>query len=248
MLQRANTGKTDTGRARTGRESVHTSRLSEKFLAEVRARRGAAGFPLVPGETALAVIDMQNVFVAPGAPMEVAAARGIVPNINRLAQALRQAGGKVIWVYTTLAQAGSERDWVYLSDFVRPERRETIRASLRPGHKMHALWSELDIGENDLTCEKDRFSPFSPGASNLDETLRRAGISHLVVAGTLTDVCCECTVRDAMMLNYHVTAVEDANAAGSDEDHLRGLTTIARLFADITTTDTLIGGLRRQDA
>lgn len=222
---------------------MHEARLSQEFLEAVRARRGNGRPSPAAGETALLVIDMQNVFVAPGAPLEVPAARGINTNINRLAAALRNAGGKVIWVYTTLAEAGSERDWIYLTDFVHPDRRETIRAALRPGHDMHAIWPELDRLETDLACPKDRFSPFSPGASGLDAMLREEGVSHLIVAGTLTNVCCECTARDAMMLNYRVTMAEDANAARTDEEHLRGLATVAQLFADIASTDALVAGL-----
>lgn len=227
---------------------MHETRLSDEFLAAIRQRRGAQRPGPAPGETALLVIDMQNVFVAPGAPLEVPSARGIADNINRLADALRKAGGKVVWVRTTLADAGSDRDWVYLYDFVHPERRETIRAALQPGHDMHAFWPALDIRDTDLTCTKDRFSPFSPGASTLDAVLRRSGISGLIVAGTLTNVCCECTARDAMMLNYRVTMAEDANAARSDEEHLRGLATVAQLFADIASTDALVGALAAFEA
>ncbi|MEC9343911.1 MAG: isochorismatase family cysteine hydrolase [Pseudomonadota bacterium] len=226
---------------------MHQARLSTAWLEEQRARRGLAGFALAAPETALLVIDMQDVFTEPGAPLEVPAARGIVDNINRLAGALRPVGGKVVWVYTTLAEAGSARDWIYLTDFVGPERRESIRSALRPGQAGHALWPGLDVRNEDMRCEKDRFSPFSPGASSLDSILREAGISHLLIAGTLTNVCCECTARDAMMLNYRVTVVEDANAARTDDDHLRGLTTVAQLFADIRTTRDVVGALQRND-
>ena len=41
---------------------------------------------LDPAKTALMVVDMQRAFVAEGAAIETAAARGIVPNINRLAE------------------------------------------------------------------------------------------------------------------------------------------------------------------
>src|ERR1700730_4939802 len=45
--------------------------------------------------TALVVVDMQNHFVAEGFPAEVPISREIVPNINRLATAMRAAGGLV---------------------------------------------------------------------------------------------------------------------------------------------------------
>jgi len=48
--------------------------------------------------TALIVVDMQNYFCAPGFPHEVPVAREIVPNINRIARALREAGGAVVWI------------------------------------------------------------------------------------------------------------------------------------------------------
>ncbi|GIL03030.1 MAG: hydrolase [Alphaproteobacteria bacterium] len=222
---------------------MHQTRLPDTVRQAARARRGREPGVLEPARTALLVIDMQNAFLAPGAPLETPAARSIVDNINRLAAAMRQAGGRVVWITTTLAPAGSARDWIYLTDFVGGDRRETIRAALRPGSDHHRLWPGLEARDGDLACVKDRFSPFSPGASDLDAMLRGAGIDHLVIAGTLTDVCCECTARDAMMLNYRVTVVEDANAAGTDEDHLRGLTTVARLFADVATTDEVVARL-----
>ena len=55
--------------------------------------------------TALVVVDMQNYFVAEGFAAEVPAARDIVPNINRMAKALRAAGGTVVWVQTTATGA-----------------------------------------------------------------------------------------------------------------------------------------------
>ena len=57
------------------------------------------------GRTALVVVDMQNYFVAEGFAAEVPEARDIVPNINRMAKALRAAGGTVVWVQTTAVGA-----------------------------------------------------------------------------------------------------------------------------------------------
>jgi nicotinamidase-related amidase len=54
-----------------------------------------------PGQTAFIVVDMQNYFMAPGQQVEVPPAREIVPNVNRLAEALRQASGLIVWVRKT---------------------------------------------------------------------------------------------------------------------------------------------------
>ena len=51
-----------------------------------------------PKSTALIVIDMQNFYIAKEQLSYSEYAEGIVPNINKLAMAMRQFGGKVIWV------------------------------------------------------------------------------------------------------------------------------------------------------
>ena len=71
--------------------------------------------------TALVVVDMQNYFVAEGFPLEVPLARDIVPNVNRLARAVRAAGGTVAWVQMTVA--GALQHWAnYHTHMLTPER------------------------------------------------------------------------------------------------------------------------------
>jgi ureidoacrylate peracid hydrolase len=39
---------------------------------------------IIPSRTAHVVVDLQNGFMAPGQPIEIPAAREIVPNVNRI--------------------------------------------------------------------------------------------------------------------------------------------------------------------
>ena len=71
-------------------------------------------------------------------------------------------------------------------------------------------------------------------------TLQARGIDTLLVSGTLTNCCCESTVRDAMQLNYKVLMVADANAALSDDEHEAALYALGWIFADLCDTDDLI--------
>jgi ureidoacrylate peracid hydrolase len=88
---------------------------------------------------------------------------------------------------------------------------------------------------------KTRFSAFIQGSSPIDELLRQLGVDTIVVAGTLTNRCCESSARDAMMLGYKVVFVEDANAAVSDEEHVAALINVATAFGDVRTTDAATG-------
>ena len=54
-----------------------------------------------------------------------------------------------------------------------------------------------------------------------------------MVCGTATNVCCDSTARDGMMLNYEVIMVEDANAAGTDAEHSAALQNFLLLFGDL---------------
>src|SRR5262249_20634722 len=157
-----------------------------------------------PARTALVVVDLQNGFMAPGQPAEVAQAREIVPNVNRLARATRAAGGMVAWIQNTITPE-SENSWsVWFGHFAREELGPRMRQAFPPGDSGHALYPDLDVAEGDLRVRKPRFSALIQGPSALDAILRARGIDTLIVVGTATNVCCESTARDAMMLNYKV--------------------------------------------
>jgi ureidoacrylate peracid hydrolase len=223
---------------------MHPTTVPLEIVDRVRARRGRL-HPfdrLSPSRTALVVIDMQNAFCAPGAAVEVPVARSIVPNINRLAAAIRASGGLVVWVQMTIK---SEADWpVFLSALVDTGNSSRILAELRPGSEGHRLWSECEAKPADLVVAKNRFSAFLPSACDLSATLKSRGIESVLIAGTLTNICSESSARDAAMQDFKVTLVSDGNAARSDDEHLATLITFIQSFGDVRTTDELVDLLR----
>ena len=222
---------------------MHKVAIPQTVIDRVTARRGREHVydDLDPACTALIVVDMQNAFMLPGVAFaEVKAAPEIVPNINTIAGALRQAGGTVVWIVTTYDKdIDSEWSTYYrLSTQANGAKRS---AALTKGSKGHAIWSDLDVKDGDPVVEKRRFSAFIQGSSDLDKVLKARGIDTVLITGTVTGVCCESTARDAMMLNYKVVMVTDGNAAYSDEDHNRALTGFYSSFGDIMSTERLVG-------
>lgn len=218
---------------------MHPFELSDELKARMTAKQGRAHTidRLDPARTALVVVDMQNYYMAPGQQSETPEAREIVPNINRLADALRTAGGTVVWI-ENLAPLGDDF-WPSYAERCTPERWENRTRSLTPGDVGYALWPDLDMRAQDLRVVKKRFSAFTDGASDLDARLRRAGIDTILVTGVATNVCCESTARDAMMLDYHVAMVSDGCAGFSDAQHAATLTNFYLFFGDVRTTDEL---------
>jgi len=191
-----------------------------------------------PPATALVVIDMQDGFLAPGAPSEVPAAREIVPAVNRLAATVRAAGGVVAWSQATFPDGAAHGGWPeFFRDLVPPAIAGAILDALSAGAPAHRLWSGLEVAAADLVFPKRRFSAFTRGASGLEAFLRQRGIDTLLVAGTMTNVCCESTARDAMQLGFRTVMVSDANAARSDAEHAATLVTFLQSFGDVLTIE-----------
>jgi ureidoacrylate peracid hydrolase len=213
---------------------MHKIAIPENIVAQVKAQRGKLNRydRLIGPKTALVVIDLQNAFMLPGMPIEVPAAREIIPNVNRLAAATRDAGGKVVWVKMCLE--GQSEAWRVFFDG--DPRRATL-SELTPGAPGFELHAELDVRPQDTTLVKRRYSAFIQGSSDIDGHLREAGIDTVIIVGTLTNVCCESSARDAMMLNYRLIFVSDANAALSDDEHNATLGSILRVFGDVASTD-----------
>ncbi len=225
---------------------MHKVNIPQEVVDRVIRHRGRAHVydRFDPAKTALLVVDMQNAFMMPGvAHVLCSEAVDIVPNINRLAEALRAAGGAVVWVVTTFGDASLD-NWPALHDMVGPERTKTRIAALAEGSIGHQLWKDLVVKPGDLTVVKTKYSAFIQGSSSLAATLRARGIDTVLVTGTVTGVCCESTARDAMMLNFRAVMVTDANAAMTDEDHNASLRAFYLSFGDILSTDQIVAHLQ----
>ena len=198
---------------------------------------------LNPRTTALLVVDMQNGFMMEGVAHSLCReAAEIVPNINRLADTVRTTGGTVVWIQNAVTPETLD-SWSVRVDMDGPERTEKRIESMAPGSKGHALWAELQTRTGDLFVQKTRFSAFIQGSSNLEAVLRARGIDTVIITGTVTNVCCESTARDAMMRNFRTIMVTDANAAMSDELHNASLSAFYLKFGDIMPTDMVIASL-----
>jgi len=196
-------------------------------------------------KTALVVVDMQNGFMLHEvAHSPCAMAHAIVPNINRLAEAVRAHGGAVVWIQTTFTDE-TLTSWSTLYGMVGPKGTEKRRRSLSADSKGHDLFPDLKVEPQDLIVEKMRYSAFIQGSSDLAAQLRQRGLDTLLITGTVTNVCCESTGRDAMMLNFKTIMVTDGNAANTDEDHNAALSNFYLTFGDIMSTDLAIECIKR---
>lgn len=212
---------------------IHAWHIEEREYARHEQRRGRrhAFERIDPTRTALVVVDMVPFFVE-----EMEFCRGIVPNIGRLASSLRDAGGTVAWVLPGPSTTRRRDD-----EFLGPEVAEAYRKIGGKGPLRERLWHEFEVSDDDVLVEKSAASAFFPGRSPLPAALDARGIDTVLITGTVTNVCCESSARDASTLGYRVLMVADANAARRDEDHNATLYTVYRSFGDVRPTNDVIG-------
>jgi ureidoacrylate peracid hydrolase len=226
---------------------VHRIEIAQQAIDISMRRRGRVQpFEVIePRKTALLVVDMQSGFVARGAVAEIPAAREIVPNINRLADVLRQAGGLVIWIVSTYGP-GAERDWTTFFSFIMTgETSARFRLAFAQGEPEHELWRELDRKPPDLLFSKNRLTPFAEPTGAFEAVLRERGIDMTLIAGTVTNVCCECTARDAAMRNFKTIMISDANASRNDAEHNATLSIFLQAFGGVMSTEETIALIKK---
>jgi ureidoacrylate peracid hydrolase len=163
---------------------------------------------------ALLVIDMQNDFVAEGAIMQVKEAGRQVPKIKKLIAKCRELGVPIIY---TLQR--TDAVFCPLEVAVLPWLKE---AGMREGTWGAEIFPELAPQPDDLLVWKRRFSGFFQ--TDLEILLRniRGGekpVDTVIISGTVTNICCESTARDAFFRDYKIVFGSDINSAHDEEAH-----------------------------
>src|SRR5258708_33481190 len=138
-----------------GHAPMHKLAIPQSIIDRVIERRGREHVydGLDPARSALLVVDMQNAFMLPGVAHSLCPmAEEIVPNINRLARAVRSTGGTVFWIKTTFTPE-SLRSWSTYFAMTSPQRVAKRIEALTADSLGHQLWSGLDVQPQDPIVE-----------------------------------------------------------------------------------------------
>ncbi|KSW11796.1 isochorismatase [Pyrodictium occultum] len=164
--------------------------------------------------TAVIIVDMQNDFVKPGGKLYVPTAQATVPAIRRLLERARSHG--VMTVFT--------KDTHYTGD---PE------FKIWGEHVLRGTWGweiidELKPVDGEIVVEKTRYDAFY--GTPLDDLLRVYGIEHVVVVGTVANICVLHTAASAALRWYKVYVPMDGISALNDFDYHAALRQISFLY------------------
>jgi len=195
-------------------------------------------------KTALIVVDMQNDFVAPGAPLETPAGRTMLPNLKRAIGFCREQGIPVI--YTAHAHRRDGCDMGRFADLWPPIRTRTGLVDGEPGIE---IYPEIAPQADEIVIKKHRYSAFY--GTDLEIILRGRGVETVIITGVTTENCCHATARDALFRDYKVVFLSDATATfdypdvgqgsmSADEVHHATLIILSVSTAHVMTTDEFI--------
>jgi nicotinamidase-related amidase len=177
-----------------------------------------------PQRSALLIIDMQNDFLLPGAPVPTVGGLQLVPAIAALAREARLLGLPV--VFTQEMHRTDHSDFGIELAFETPHCYEGT-----PGMD---LVEGLEPEPGDVRIMgKRRYDAFL--GTDLDLALRVRGVENLLVTGVCTDICVLCTVHHARNLDYRCFVLSDAVAGTTEERHWAALTCIDQAFGHVGT-------------
>ena len=188
---------------------------------------------LNPGKSALLVVDMQQFFLDPGSPTFTCGAAAILPAVKRLIKVFRGAGRPVI--FTRHVHHPDDLDsgimgWWWEGKCVEGSPESEIHPSIAPR-------------ANEKVVFKHRYSAFYN--TDLETVLRCLKVEDLVIAGVMTNMCCESTARDAYYRDYRVFFPADGTGTINEEMHLASLLNLAYGFALVTTSDAIVAQMGR---
>lgn len=153
--------------------------------------------------TAVMVIDMENDFVAQGAPMETPMARAAVPNMQRVLERARAERMPIF--FTTHAHREEGSDMGLMADIWPPI---GSRQGLVDGQSGIDIYPALAPQTGEPVIKKHRYSAFF--GTDLEILLTGKRVDTIVIMGCTTENCCHATARDAMFRNYRVIFLADA--------------------------------------
>jgi len=179
---------------------------------------------------ALLVIDMQNDFVRESAIMEVPEAKHQLARIKELIGTCRSLDIPVIY---TVHQTEPNFNPLEIATFP-----HLIDGGMRPGTDGIEVVDELAPHENEYVLRKRRYSAFyqtdleiilrnlkrknalpTSAASSSEKCAEVLPVDTLIICGTVTNICCESTARDAYFRDYKVVFGSDVCSALSKAAH-----------------------------
>jgi nicotinamidase-related amidase len=204
-------------------------------------RRPADHWPITPNNTALVIVDMQNIWVHPRGARYLPMSEDIVPKVQAMLGFCRANRVPVIYLHTTkrkdLADVGIFAD-------IKPQTHDADDEwSNFEGSIGAEFYEPVKPADGDIVVKKFRYSGFY--GTQLENLLRALGRDTIAIAGVATNVCCDSTARDGAMRDFKVLFLSDCNASFTQEEQEATLNNFDKHFGVVMDSRALIARLEK---
>jgi len=208
----------------------HINEVASEMLREAQTYRKRGSPLILPHNSALLVLDMQEYFLNPTSHAFIPSGPAIIPGVQKLAEAYLSEEKPVIYTQhlNTPANAGMLAIW--WSDLITAANPFSKLSSALP------LQGAIIVNK----CQYDAFYK-----TDLERILVNLKVNHLVICGVMTHLCCETTARAAFIRNFEVWFAVDGNATYNRDFHQATLSNLTHGFATPVLIDEVIAALKQ---
>lgn len=218
-------------------KEVYFSKNSIDYQAKVFQERikkffNLRKFIIDPDKAVLLVMDLQKYFLDESSHAFIPSANAIIPNVIKLQKYCLQNGIKVIQTYhaNNKDDVGMMSKW-WFNHFSEKNNSDT-----------NDIVEEV-YDPRAVILRKSQYDAFHD--TELGDILKRENKTQLIIAGVMTNLCCESTARAAFTKGYEVFFGIDVTAAYNREFHMGTLMSAAYGFATPMLTDDILEQLTR---
>lgn len=212
-------------------------------LARRAYRQRTAQFQLLPDRAALLVVDMQDEFVRPGwTPYWIPQATRQVPRLARLLATCRARGVPVLYTAFAATHHGLDRP---RSGAAMPSRYPELGPGDPAWFRDGRIWHALAPEPGEVVIHKPSYGAFYD--TPLATILGNLGRDTVIICGTLTNLCCGTTARQAYERGFWVVVGSDVTATNDPAVHEHELMTLRYGFARVLTAEEIVQALEMGD-
>ena len=179
--------------------------------------------------TALVLIDLQHGIL--GMPVQPNSADAVVNASSKMAEAFREKDAKVVYVRVDLNN---------ILPLIADRSHRDPSAAPFP-----AIASELvpaaGFQQSDLLITKRHWGAF--GQTELEDILKKTGVTTIVLAGVATNFGVESTARHAVAVGFQVVIAEDACSTLEAEAHTFAMEKIFPMIGRVSSSQEVIDAL-----
>ncbi len=193
---------------------------NKEWKNKINKIRGYEKFHFDIENSALLVLDMQNVFLSPSSHAYIPSSNVVIPIINSLINHFENHHRPIF--FTRHINSDDDEDLML----------KWWNSPITLDDPLSSISTDLNVDSSEILI-KNKYSAFIN--TNLEQILIKKSIKQVLITGVMSHLCCESTAREAFMRNFEVFYIIDGTATYTELLHKGTMFSLAHGFAECLT-------------